>query len=206
MFLELPRALLLPATLLLLAFVCPLAARAQDPQPSPTPLTAPPPLKLISKEEHQQLDQTKEAKERLKLSIEFAGAHLTKAEQLTMQTEYEAALNEVGTYNALIEDALENLSTLKQDSNKTRDLYKRLELALRSDGPRLTAMRRVTPLEFAVWIKKVEDFARAGRTEALNSFYGHTVVREKNTPEKPDDKPKETPTPQTPKSNQPFKE
>ena len=58
-------------------------------------------------------------------------------------------------------------------------------------------MRRTTPLEFAVWIKKVEDFARDGRTEALNSFYGHTVVRE---PQKPD-KPKETPTP--PKSNQP---
>ena len=206
MSLELARALMLTATLLLLAFVCPLATQAQNPQPSPTPLTAPPPLKLISKEEHQQLDQTKEGKERLKLSIEFAAAHLTKAEQLTMQTEYEAALNEVGTYNALIEDALENLSTLKQDSNKTRDLYKRLELALRSDGPRLTAMRRVTPLEFAVWIKKVEDFARAGRTEALNSFYGHTVVREKSTSDKPEDKPKETPTPQTPKSNQPFRE
>ena len=39
-------------------------------------------------------------------------------------------------------------------------------------------MRRTTPLEFAVWIKQVEDFARDGRTEALNSFYGHTVVRE----------------------------
>jgi hypothetical protein len=64
-------------------------------------------------------------------------------------------------------------------------------------------MRRVTPLEFAVWIKKVEDFARAGRTEALNSFYGHTVVREKTPPEKPADKPKESPTPLSPKSNQP---
>ena len=206
MYLEFQRTLILSAVVLLSAFACPLPAHAQNPQPSPTPLTAPPPLKLISKEERQQLDQTKDAKERLKLSIEFAGAHLTKAEQLTMQTEYEAALNEVGTYHGLIEDALESLSALKQDSNKTRDLYKRLELALRADGPRLTAMRRVTPLEFAVWIKKVEDFARAGRTEALNSFYGHTVVREKNTPEKPEDKPKETPTPQSPKSNQPFKE
>jgi hypothetical protein len=206
MSLELQRTIMLSATLLLLAFVCPLAAQAQNPQPSPTPLTAPPPLKVISKEERQQLDQTKDAKDRLKLSIELADTHLTKAEQLTMQTEYEAALNEVGTYNAVIEDALENLTSLKQDSNKTRDLYKRLELALRADGPRLTAMRRITPLEFAVWIKKVEDFARAGRTEALNSFYGHTVVREKNTPEKPEDKPKETPTPQTPKSNQPSRE
>ena len=200
MSLELQRTLMLSVMVLLFPFVCPLPARAQNPQPSPTPLTALPPLKLISKEERQQLDQTKDSKDRLKLSIELADARLTKAEQLTMQTEYEAALNEIGTYHALIEDALENLSTLKQDSNKTRDLYKRVELALRADGPRLTAMRRITPLEFAVWIKKVEDFARAGRTEALNSFYGHTVVREKNTPEKPEDKPKESPTPQTPQS------
>src|ERR1044071_4695934 len=196
MSLDLQRALMSLATVLLLAFVCPLPMHAQTPQPQPTPLTAPPPLKLISKEEHQQLDQAKDIKERLKLTIEFSGAHLTKAEQLTMQTEYEAASNEVGSYHALIEDALENLSSLKQDSNKTRDLYKRLELQLRADGPRLTAMRRVTPLEFAVWIKKVEDFARDGRTEALNSFYGHTVVRD---PEKKE-KPKETPTP---KENQP---
>jgi hypothetical protein len=100
-------------------------------------------------------------------------------------------------YHALIESALDFLSTFKRDSNKTRDLYKRLELSLRADGPRLTAMRRITPLEFAVWIKQVEDFARDGRTEALNSFYGHTVVRE---PDKNKAKPKETPTP---KSNQP---
>jgi hypothetical protein len=203
MSLQLQRGLILVGTVLLLAFVCPLSTRAQNPQPQPTPLTAPPPLKVIPKDERQQLDQAKDNKQRLRLSMEFAGGHLTRAEQLTMQTEYEPASSEVGMYHALIEDALENLSSLKQDSNKARDLYKRLELALRADGPRLTSMRRVTPLEFAVWIKKVEDFAREGRTEALNSFYGHTVVREKNTPEKPEDKPKESPTPQSPKSNQP---
>jgi len=93
---------------------------------------------------------------------------------------------------------------MKRDSNKTRDLYKRLELALRADGPRLTTMRRTTPLEYAVWIKKVEEFARASRTEALNSFYGHTVVREREKPSdnKNNEKPKEIPTP-TPKSDQP---
>lgn len=203
MSLELQRTLMLFAIVFASALACPLVVQAQNPQPSPTPLTAPPPLKVISKDERQQLDQAKDSKQRLRLTIELADAHLTRAEQLTMQTEYEAASNEVGTYHALIEDALESLSPLKQDSNKARDLYKRLELALRADGPRLTSMRRVTPLEFAVWIKKVEDFARDGRTEALNSFYGHTVVREKAAPEKPEDKPKETPTPQSPKSNQP---
>jgi hypothetical protein len=202
MALELQRGFMILITVLVLTFVCLPSVMAQEPQPQPTPLTAPPPLKLIPKEEQLQLDQAKDTKQRLRLTIELAGAHLTRAEQLTNQSNFEAASTEVGTYHALIENALDELSRLKQDRDKTRDLYKRLEMALRSDGPRLTAMRRITPLEFAVWIKKVEDFARAGRTEALNSFYGHTVVREpqKKTTEKPEEKPKETPTP---KSNQP---
>ena len=185
------RNIVVAAHLLLLAFVFLPAVNAQEseakPTPQPTPLTAPPPFKMIVKEERAALDAAaNDPKKRLKLTIEFADGHLLSAEQHTTRENYEAASTEVGMYQALIENALQFLSTFKRDSNKTRDLYKRLELALRADGPRLTAMRRTTPLEFAVWIKKVEDFARDGRTEALNSFYGHTVVK----PDK-SDKPKE---------------
>jgi hypothetical protein len=183
---------------LLLVLACVPAIYAQEPEtqatPQPTPLTAPPPFKMIVKEEREQMEATKDAPKRLKLTMEFAGGHLSRAEQHTARGDFEAASAEVGMYHALIESALEFLSTFKRDSNKTRDLYKRLEMALRADGPRLTAMRRITPLEFAVWIKQVEDFARDGRTEALNSFYGHTVVRDPEKVEKPN------PTP-TPKSN-----
>lgn len=164
------------ARALLLLLLCLPAVYAQEPQP--TPLTAPPPFKTIPKQERLQIEQIKDSKKRLKLIIELAVNHLTVAEQHTSESNFDAAAADVGIYHALIENALEFLSTFKRDSNKTRDLYKRLELALRAHGPRLTAMRRITPLEFAVWIKKVEDFARAGRTEALNSFYGHTVVRD----------------------------
>ena len=196
-----PRFIVFAAHLLLLAFVCIPAASAQDAQPQATPqatpLPAPPPFKMIVKEERDAIEQhSRDSSKRLKLMIEYAGGHLTRAEQHTARENYEAASAEIGMYHALIESALAFLSTFKRDSNKTRDLYKRLELSLRADGPRLTAMRRVTPLEFAVWIKKVEDYARDGRTEALNSFYGHTVVRE---PEKKE-KPKESPTPE---DNQP---
>ncbi|HEX5883991.1 MAG TPA: hypothetical protein VFY67_05555, partial [Pyrinomonadaceae bacterium] len=133
-----------------------------------------------------------DSSKRLRLTIEYAAAHLGRAEDHTARENYEAASAEVGMYHALIENALAFLSTFKRDSNKTRDLYKRLELALRAHGPRLTSMRRTTPLEFAVWIKKVEDYAREGRTEALNSFYGHTVVRDpqKKSNEKPKEKDK----------------
>ncbi|HEU4511042.1 MAG TPA: hypothetical protein VFR78_22615 [Pyrinomonadaceae bacterium] len=201
---EVQRGTVLSVHVLFLLFVCVPAVCAQEDQPSaqpqPTPLTAPPPFKTISAEERAQLEtHTKDAGKRLRMTIDFAVSHLTLAEQQTAQGDYDAAAAEVGMYHALIENALEFLSTFKRDSNKTRDLYKRLELALRAHGPRLTAMRRTTPLEFAVWIKKVEDFAREGRTEALNSFYGHTVVREKPN-EKTNEKPKETPTP---KSDQP---
>ena len=194
-----PRNIVIAAHVLLLAFVCSSAVNAQDsqPQPQPTPLTAPPPFKMIVKEERAALEAAaRDPQKRLKMTIEFADSHLLNAEQHTSRENYDAAATEMGMYQALIENALQFLSTFKRDSNKTRDLYKRLELALRADGPRLTAMRRTTPLEFAVWIKKVEDFAREGRTEALNSFYGHTVEREKTN-----DKPTPTPTP-TPKSNQ----
>lgn len=197
------RRFALPAPLLLVVLACVQAVYAQEtlptPQPQPTPLTAPPPFKMIVKDERAAIEQSNEPSKRLKLTIEYASAHLGVAEQHTTQGNFEAASTEVGMYHALIENALAFLSTFKRDSNKTRDLYKKLEMALRAQGPRLTAMRRVTPLEFAVWIKQVEDFARDGRTEALNSFYGHTVVREQKS-DKSNEKPKETPTP---KSKQP---
>ena len=180
------------------------ATLAQEPlaTPQPTPLTAPPPFKTIPKAERAQIVQGNDPKQRLRQTIEFADAHLALAEKHTSESNYEAASVEIGIYHALIEDALAFLCAQKRDSNKTRDLYKRLELALRADGPRLTAVRRITPIEFAVWIKQVEDFARQGRTEALNSFFGHTVVREPEAgPEKPNDEAKQTPTP-TPKNNQ----
>ena len=165
-----------------------LGASVAAQEPAAQQLTAPPPPKVIVNDERSQLDATKDPKSRVKLSLTLAENHLVSAEQHTSQPNFEAASMEVGKYHALIDDVLKFVASLKTDSNKTRDLYKRIELSLRADGPRLTAMRRITPLEYAVWIKEVEDFARRGRTEALNSFYGHTVVRE-TPPKTPGDRP-----------------
>jgi hypothetical protein len=152
------------------------AALAQE-NPSPQ-LTAPPPPKVISTEERSKIDENKDAKARIRTTLELAETRLNNAQLLTDQHDFHAASTELGRYAALIEDALAFLNPMSRDRNKTRDLYKRVELALRAHGPRITSIRRVTPLEYAVWIKQLEDFARKGRTEALNSFYGHTVVRD----------------------------
>jgi len=187
--------------LILLLLVFAPTAIAQDPQ-SPQ-LSAPPPIETISSSEREQIQEAKDPKSRLRLTLEMAESHLAAAERYTAHQNFEAASAEIGDYHALIADALTFLASLKHDSNKTRDLYKRLELTLRENGPRLTSVRRITPLEFAVLIKKVEDFAREGRTEALNSFYGNTVVREgrKSDSDKRNDKAKDTSSP--PKVQQP---
>lgn len=176
------------ASLLCLAIYVP-AAHAQEPAAQ---LTAPPPLKIVSREERARIDGADDSKARIRITIELAELRLAKAEVLTSEQNFDGATAELGKYEALIEDSLDYLSPMVRDKNKTRDLYKRLELALRAHGPRLTAIRRSTPLEYAVWIKALEEFARKGRTEALNSFYGHTVFREPQ--KKPDEGPPDKPT------------
>ncbi len=140
--------------------------------------TAPPPLKIITRAEREQLTAAKDDKARVKLTVELAEAHLTNVENQTAIQQYDGASAEIGMYWALIEDLLSYLKTLGREGNRRRDLYKRLEIALRAHGPRLNSVRRTTPAEYAVWIKEVETFARESRTEALNSFYGNTVIRE----------------------------
>ncbi|HSS19108.1 MAG TPA: hypothetical protein VLL54_03480 [Pyrinomonadaceae bacterium] len=152
------------------------AVSAQEP-PAPDE-GAPPPLKVISRQERNQLDTTKDEKARVKLTIELAESHLTNVENKTSQQNFDVAAAEAGMYWALLEDALKYMKSVERDNNKKRDLYKRLELALRAHGPRLSGIRRNTPNEYAVWIREIEEFARRGRTEALNSFYGQTVLRE----------------------------
>lgn len=146
--------------------------------------TAPPPLKIVTRQDRMRIDEEKDdSKGRVRVTLELAEAHLASAELQTTHLNYDEAAAEAGKYAALIDDLFIFLGTLKQDSNKTRDLYKRIELTLRAHGPRLSIMRRTTPSAYAVWIKETEDFARRGRTAALNSFYGHTVFRDRSAPE-----------------------
>jgi hypothetical protein len=186
---RLQSALAIPPVILLLAAVYLPAVNAQDSR-SPQH-TAPPPLKIITRTERAQLNEAKDEKARVKLTIELAETHLANVESKTALQQYDAAAAEAGMYWALFEDVLRFMKRAERDNNKKRDLYKRLELALRAHGTRLSAVRRTTPSEYAVWIKDLEDFARSSRTEALNSFYGHTVIRDgpRKSPESKETKP-----------------
>jgi hypothetical protein len=139
---------------------------------------APPPMKFVSHSERSQLASMRDVKGRTRASIELAELRLRRAEELTSALQYDAASSELGCYQGLMEDAMAYLNELKTDKGKMRDIFKRLELKLRADGIRIESIRRITPAEYGINIKAISDYTRSARTEALNSFYGDTVVRE----------------------------
>lgn len=156
-------------------------------QPHGPQMPAPPPMRFVSRDERSQLSATKDLKSRLRTTLELAEAHLGRAEGSTGQKKFDQASEELGRYLGLIDEARRVLGSLDRDRNSTRDLYRRLDIALRAQVPRLAVMRRTTPADFAVHLKAGEEFVRDTRTEALESFYGHSVLREDpDNPKKPE--------------------
>jgi len=144
-------------------------------------------MRFVTHDDRSQLMSAKDAKTRVRLTIDLAEAHLTEMEQLTSQKNFEKAQEVLGNYLGLIEDVMHFVGSIAQDKNSTRDLYRRLDIALRAQLPKLAVMRRDTPSEFSIHLKAAEEFVRDTRSEALDSFYGHTVLREEIRPAKKED-------------------
>lgn len=175
------------------ASVCLISSAAFTQQPRSPRMPAPPPMRFVSHDERSQLDATRDNKARLRTTIELSEVHLTRAEGSTTEKKFDVASEEIGRYLGLIGDARQVLLILNRDKNSTRDLYRRFDIALRAHVPRLAVMRRSTPADYAGHIKAAEEFAREARTEALDSFYGHSVLREDAGSQKKPEQIKEPP-------------
>ena len=173
-------------TLPLVSLLGAVSAAAQFQQPHSPQLPVPPPMKFISRDDRARLDANSDPRARTRAAIDLAGQRLARAEEFTSVRRFEAASQQLGCYLALLDDTMYFLSGLNSDKGKTRDLYRHLDIALRGHIPRLAVMRRSTPAEYAVNIKTAEEFARNTRTEALEFFYGRTVLRETESQKKPD--------------------
>jgi hypothetical protein len=147
-------------------------------QPRSPEMAAPPPMRVVSRDERSQLSAAKDPKARVRTSIDLATDRLTKVEDFTSQKEFDKASEELGGYLGLIDDLRAFCREMNRDKGSTRDLYRHLEIALRAHIPRLAVVRRSTPVAYAVHIKAAEEYVRDTRSEALDSFYGHSVLRE----------------------------
>ena len=160
------------------AALCTLGMRVVAQQPQRPRMPSPPPMRFVSRGERSQLDATKDAKTRLKSAIKLAEDRLTRAENLTNQKAYEEASIEIGGYLGLIGDLRAFIGTLDKEKGSTRDIYRHMEISVRSHIPRLAVIRRSTPAVYSPHIKDAEEYIKDTRSEALDSFYGHSVLRE----------------------------
>jgi hypothetical protein len=140
-------------------------------------------MRFVARDDRAQLASTRDSKARVRLTMELADVRLARTEALTSEKQFEQASEALGNYLGLIEDVMHFIGNLVQDRGSTRDLYRRVDIALRAQIPRLAVMRRVTPAEYALHIKVAEEFARNMRSEALDSFYGYSILRENPKPE-----------------------
>lgn len=163
---------------------CALATSALAQQPRTPRMPAPPPMRFVSRSERSQLDAARDPKTRLHATIKLAEDRLARAESLTNQKAYDEASIEVGAYLGLIGDLRAYIATMERDKSSTRDLYRHMEISVRPHIARLAVIRRTTPASYAPNIKDAEEYIKDTRAEALDSFYGHSVLREPSPPEK----------------------
>ena len=147
-------------------------------QPRSPQMPAPPPMRAISREERAQLSGAKDPKARIRTSIELMLNRLTRVEDYTNERKFDQASEELGGYLGLIDDVRVFCGGLNHDKGSTRDRYRDLDIALRAQIPRLAVVRRTTPVAYAGNLKDAEEYVRETRAAALDSFYGHSVLRE----------------------------
>lgn len=146
----------------------------------------PPPLRYMPPGLRQRLEGAKDAKARARLSMEIAEECLARAAQFADEDRFEASTAEIGVYEAVVEDTVRTLHASNDTgraNNKLRDIFKRVEIALRAHVTRLETIRRSLPERHAVHLKDSIDFVRDRRDLALSAFYSDSVLREPRRPE-----------------------
>jgi len=146
------------------------AASAQDDEP------APPPLKLLTKEDRKRLDSIADPKDRTKLVVDMMRSRIDAAEKRNTANDFDGIFRELGYFRGLVEYSLEFLG--KQDTNENRalDNYKRLELSLRAVLPRIEAIRRELPLRYEGYVRDLATFIREARNKAIEPLFDDTVL------------------------------
>ncbi len=144
-------------------------------------ITAPPPLKTISKEEKTQLAAQNGVKKYTKLSLELMDARLAKAENFNNQQQYTQMFDQLGGFHALVDDTLDYLNKHDTDSGKILNNFKRLEISLRQFAPRLELIRRDLPFKYELYVRKLIIFVREARTKAVEPLFDNSVVSDIDT-------------------------
>jgi hypothetical protein len=141
---------------------------------------APPPLKILYKEEKSQLEAEDDIKRRTKLALELMESRLKKAEILNTQNDFNAMFTELGGFHAVMDNTLNFLNRHDNGGGKILNNYKRMELSLRSYIARLEVIRRELPLKYEFYVRGLIKQVREARTKAVEPMFDDSVVTDDN--------------------------
>lgn len=161
--------------LLLTAYCSLLTAAAQENEQQDT---APPPLKILSKDETKQLNAETDVKKRTKLALDLMEIRLKKAEVLNSQRQYAEMFDELGDFHALVDKTLNFLNSKDDGGGKILNNFKRVEISLREFLPRLELIRRDLPAKYEFYVRDLARDVRRARSKAIEPFFGNTVVKD----------------------------
>lgn len=139
-------------------------AMAQDEEPLDV---APPPAKLLLAEDKKQIDTEKNIKRQVEISLKLLEEKLKSAEDLANQQNYRATLDQLGTYQALIEYMLKLFEKYDKQDGRFFNAIKDFEIALRKQTPRLELIRREIPYRYGWYVQKLIRFVREARSKTI---------------------------------------
>lgn len=167
-------------TLFLIISVFPAFAQDDD---DPDKEFAPPPVKVISKDEKKLLETETNTKKRTQLSLTLMEAKITASEKASGEKDNTLALNQLGSFEALMDNTLAYL--LRNNAgDKTDKNLKTLEIYLRKQIPRLETLRREMPYKYGYYVEKLMKTVRAARAKAIEPLFDDTVVPETESAKK----------------------
>jgi hypothetical protein len=140
---------------------------------------APPPVKVITKEERTRLDGESDTKTRTKIAVDLMRSRVDAAEKLFAQNNFDGIFNELGHFRGLLDYTLAFLQKQNHEESRTLDNYKRLELTLRAATPRIETLRREMPSRYEEYIRLLLIYVREARAKAVEPMFDDTVLPEK---------------------------
>lgn len=164
---------LLLITLFSLALVTTIAGQSMNvASQSGTPEAAPPPLKLLSKNEKTALEAEGQPKGRTALTLTLMETRLKSAEQFHSSENYFSMYQELGGFQALLDNQLDFLLRSSSTSNKSVTSLKKFEISLHAFAPRIELLRRDVPSEYEPYLRSLLKYLNEAREKALEPLFG----------------------------------
>ncbi len=140
--------------------------------------SAPPPVRVITRDEGIRLTRERDVKARTLVALELMNARIAAAEKAAGLEDFEKMYTELGGFLGILDNTIDFLLRSDNNSDKVLSNFKRFEIGLRGYVPKIELIRRELPLRYEPFVKSTIKYIRDARSKALEPLFGDTVVRE----------------------------